>query len=179
MPTELCSNHRNLDRELGALSVSSSGVHTVCVETQLGLAEITVGERGVSRVEFLDLAVDVPCASATSSFPANDPRISDVLAAIDGTSSRNPPLDLRGTPFQIAVWSELQRIPPGTTITYSDLASRVGRPTATRAVASACGANTIAVLIPCHRVVRSNGELGGYRWGLDRKRILLDRERGR
>jgi AraC family transcriptional regulator, regulatory protein of adaptative response / methylated-DNA-[protein]-cysteine methyltransferase len=87
------------------------------------------------------------------------------------------PLDLRGTAFQQRVWQTLRTIPAGETISYTELAKRVGLPTATRAVASACGANHIAVAIPCHRVVRTDGSLSGYRWGVERKKELLMRER--
>lgn len=87
------------------------------------------------------------------------------------------PLDVQGTAFQQRVWQALQEIPPGTTETYSGLALRLGRPSAVRAVAQACAANPVAVAIPCHRVVRSDGGLAGYRWGIERKRALLDRER--
>ena len=87
------------------------------------------------------------------------------------------PLDVRGTAFQQRVWQALQQIPPGETETYAGLARRLGRPAAVRAVAQACAANPVAVAIPCHRVVRSDGGLAGYRWGIERKRELLARER--
>jgi AraC family transcriptional regulator of adaptative response/methylated-DNA-[protein]-cysteine methyltransferase len=86
------------------------------------------------------------------------------------------PLDLRGSDFQQRVWRVLQRIPAGTTVSYSEIAARIRAPNAVRAVARACAANPLAVAIPCHRVVRSDGELSGYRWGLERKRTLLERE---
>ena len=86
------------------------------------------------------------------------------------------PLDVRGTAFQQRVWQALQTIPAGQTVSYSEIARRIGRPAAVRAVAQACGANTLAVAIPCHRVVRLDGRLSGYRWGIERKRALLDRE---
>ena len=86
------------------------------------------------------------------------------------------PLDIRGTAFQQRVWAALREVPAGTTVTYSDIAQRIGAPKAVRAVAGACAANTLAVAIPCHRVVRSDGALSGYRWGVDRKRALIDRE---
>ncbi len=86
------------------------------------------------------------------------------------------PLDLRGTAFQQRVWQALRAIPAGDTVSYTEIAQRIGAPKAVRAVASACAANTIAVAIPCHRVVRSDGALSGYRWGVERKRALLDRE---
>jgi len=87
------------------------------------------------------------------------------------------PLDLRGTAFQMRVWRFLQGIPPGLTRSYADVAAGIGAPKATRAVGTACGANRVAVLVPCHRVLRGDGALGGYRWGLERKRALLDAER--
>ena len=86
------------------------------------------------------------------------------------------PLDIRGTAFQRRVWKALQQIPPGSTVSYSDIANKIGVPKAVRAVAQACGANTLAVAIPCHRVVRNDGSLSGYRWGVERKRALLERE---
>jgi len=85
-------------------------------------------------------------------------------------------LDPQGTPFQQQVWSALRQIPAGQTATYQALAERIGAPRAVRAVAGACAANPIAVLIPCHRVLRSDGGLSGYRWGVERKRALLDAE---
>jgi AraC family transcriptional regulator, regulatory protein of adaptative response / methylated-DNA-[protein]-cysteine methyltransferase len=87
------------------------------------------------------------------------------------------PLDVRGTAFQQRVWRALRTIPVGRTISYAEVARRIGAPTSVRAVAQACSANPIAVAIPCHRVVRTDGSLSGYRWGVDRKRSLLDRER--
>ncbi|TFY94200.1 bifunctional DNA-binding transcriptional regulator/O6-methylguanine-DNA methyltransferase Ada [Pseudomonas nabeulensis] len=87
------------------------------------------------------------------------------------------PLDLRGTAFQERVWQALRDIPPGSTVSYAQIAERIGAPKSFRAVAQACGANSLAVAIPCHRVVRSNGDLSGYRWGVERKRELLERER--
>lgn len=86
------------------------------------------------------------------------------------------PLDIRGTAFQQRVWQALRQIPAGTTVSYAELAARLGIPKAVRAVARACATNTIAVAIPCHRVVRSDGGLSGYRWGIERKRALLERE---
>ena len=88
----------------------------------------------------------------------------------------NLPLDLRGTAFQERVWQALREIPAGVTVSYADIAQRMGAPRAVRAVARACGANAIAVAIPCHRVVRRDGDISGYRWGVERKRELLRRE---
>jgi AraC family transcriptional regulator of adaptative response/methylated-DNA-[protein]-cysteine methyltransferase len=89
------------------------------------------------------------------------------------------PLDIQGTAFQRRVWKELQRIPRGETRTYREVARRIGRPRAIRAVGHACATNPVSVVIPCHRVVRTDGSLGGYRWGLERKARLLKRERAR
>ncbi len=89
------------------------------------------------------------------------------------------PLDVRGTAFQQRVWEALRQIPAGSTATYADIAKRIGQPKSVRAVAQACGANPVAIAIPCHRVVRTDGGLSGYRWGVERKRALLARERAR
>lgn len=86
------------------------------------------------------------------------------------------PLDIRGTAFQQRVWQVLRAIPPGHTASYTEIAQRIGTPKAARAVAQACAANALAVAIPCHRVVRNDGTLSGYRWGVARKRALLDKE---
>jgi len=91
----------------------------------------------------------------------------------------NLPLDVRGTAFQERVWQALREIPVGTTICYAELARRIGSPKAARAVAAACSANKLAIAIPCHRVVRNDGSLSGYAWGVERKRVLLDREASR
>jgi AraC family transcriptional regulator of adaptative response/methylated-DNA-[protein]-cysteine methyltransferase len=88
------------------------------------------------------------------------------------------PLDVQGTAFQARVWQALRRIPVGHTVAYGELARRLGKPRAVRAVAAACARNKVAVLIPCHRVVGSNGQLTGYRWGVERKRLLLALEAG-
>jgi len=88
----------------------------------------------------------------------------------------NTPLDLQGTVFQQRVWQALRAIPIGSTCTYAEIAARIGMPRAVRAVAQACGANALAIAIPCHRVVRTGGALSGYRWGVERKQALLDRE---
>jgi AraC family transcriptional regulator of adaptative response/methylated-DNA-[protein]-cysteine methyltransferase len=89
------------------------------------------------------------------------------------------PLDVRGTSFQLKVWKALLGIPRGAVLSYAEVAREVGSPRAVRAVANACASNRIAILIPCHRVIRGDGALGGYRWGIERKRALLDRERAK
>lgn len=100
-----------------------------------------------------------------------------VVEAIDAPAlSSDLPLDVAGTPFQRKVWQALRRIPAGKTASYAEIARKVGSPKSVRAVAQACAANALAVAIPCHRVVRSDGSLSGYRWGVERKRRLLDLE---
>ncbi|HRN18932.1 MAG TPA: methylated-DNA--[protein]-cysteine S-methyltransferase [Trueperaceae bacterium] len=95
----------------------------------------------------------------------------------DPSTEPGLPLDLQGTSFQLRVWRALQQVAPGERVTYSELARRIGSGSAVRAVAAACGANPVAVLVPCHRVIGKDGGLRGYRWGVGRKRALLERER--
>ncbi|KAF2395355.1 Bifunctional transcriptional activator/DNA repair enzyme Ada [Pseudomonas frederiksbergensis] len=105
------------------------------------------------------------------------PQLQQTLRHLDDPHQAfNVPLDLAGSAFQRQVWKALQQIPVGQTASYRDIAQRLNQPKAFRAVANACGANPIAVIVPCHRVLRQDGSLGGYRWGLERKRQLLDRE---
>ena len=99
------------------------------------------------------------------------------LRCMDAGSSLDVPLDLHGTAFQQQVWQALREVPAGQTVSYAGLAARLKSPTAARAVARACASNPLAVLVPCHRVVRSDGGLGGYRWGVQRKQQLLEAER--
>ncbi len=113
----------------------------------------------------------IAAAGADSAASALRDRVIAHLGAPAGAI--DVPLDLHGTPFQQQVWRELRRIPPGATTTYAAIAARIGRPEAVRAVASAIGANPVAVVVPCHRVLRSDGSLSGYRWGVERKRALL------
>ena len=163
------------------------GIAYATVLTSLGRLLVAASERGVCRVALGDDPAALE-ADLLAEFPAarvvKDKSgvlhgwVSSILAYLDG---REPdldlPLDIRATAFQRRVWQELQRIPFGKTRTYADVARRIGRPTATRAVARACATNPVALVIPCHRVVRGNGELGGYRWGVERKEMLLERER--
>lgn len=103
--------------------------------------------------------------------------VAQVVGFVDAPSrGLDLPLDVQGTAFQQRVWHALRAVPPGTTVSYAEIARRIGHPRAVRAVAQACGANALAVAIPCHRVVRSDGALSGYRWGVERKRALLERE---
>jgi AraC family transcriptional regulator, regulatory protein of adaptative response / methylated-DNA-[protein]-cysteine methyltransferase len=112
--------------------------------------------------------------------PAIHEWISAIVRGLEGNyPSAAIPVDVHGTAFQRRVWTALQQIPRGTTLSYSELARKIGQPSAVRAVARACATNSIALVVPCHRVIREDGTLGGYRWGLERKRALLESESGR
>jgi AraC family transcriptional regulator of adaptative response/methylated-DNA-[protein]-cysteine methyltransferase len=125
-----------------------------------------------------DLERRFPRARLVGGDPEFDALVSNVVGIVENPSRVSTlPLDVQGTAFQERVWRALTKIPPGTTTTYGELARRLGTPRATRAVARACAQNPVAIAIPCHRVVRTNGELAGYRWGIERKRELLRRER--
>ena len=162
------------------------GIAYVTVPTSLGRLLVAATERGVCRVALGNDAAVLE-AELIAEFPAarvvRDRSgkltgwVSAILAYLDG---REPdlelPLDIRATAFQRRVWQELQKIPFGQTRTYAEIAKRIGQPTATRAVARACATNPTALVIPCHRVIKEGGDLGGYRWGVERKRSLLERE---
>lgn len=148
-----------------------------------GLVLVAQTARGICSVAFgaseseLESALRKEFSSATIT-RADSPHISALLAHLDGTERLlRLPLDIQATAFQRRVWEQLQRIPYGETRSYSQVAQALEQPTATRAVARACARNPVALVIPCHRVVREGGALSGYRWGIDRKRALLDKER--
>ncbi|MCB0044469.1 MAG: bifunctional DNA-binding transcriptional regulator/O6-methylguanine-DNA methyltransferase Ada [Caldilineaceae bacterium] len=157
------------------------------VPSSLGWVLIAATEKGICRIEFDD-AVEPLRDSIRALFPLaeleeNPPEFKSFVEETvrfleEPGRDFSLPLDIQGTAFQRRVWRELQNIPPGTTVPYGEVAARVGTPKAARAVAQACAANKLAVAIPCHRVVRSDGALGGYRWGVERKRTILQRESG-
>ncbi len=125
-----------------------------------------------------DLQDRFPRAVLTGGDAAFEQIVAKVVGFVEAPArGLDLPLDVRGTAFQQRVWAALQSIPPGTTAGYTEIATRIGAPTSARAVAQACGANALAVAIPCHRVVRTDGSVSGYRWGVERKRRLLERER--
>jgi AraC family transcriptional regulator, regulatory protein of adaptative response / methylated-DNA-[protein]-cysteine methyltransferase len=152
-------------------------------ETALGTMLLAATDKGICRLSFDEdetaLRARFPNAEIVAGGEALDSLVRDAVAAIE-RPARMPelPLDVAGTAFQQAVWRELTRIPPGETLSYAALAARAGRPKAVRAAGSACGANQVAVLIPCHRAKRGDGSLGGYAYGLERKVELLKREQG-
>lgn len=156
------------------------------VASPLGRLLVAYTERGVCAVSIGDddrslereFRAEFPEAEIHAAGPAIHEWISAIVRSLDGDRPNTSiPVDARGTAFQSRVWSALQQIPRGTTLSYSDVAKRIGRPTAVRAVARACATNPVALVIPCHRVVREDGGLGGYRWGVERKRELIERER--
>jgi len=144
-------------------------------ESHRGICAILLGDDPEALVQ--DLQDRFPQALLRGDEPDFEQRIAQVVGMIEvPTTQPNLPLDIRGTAFQHRVWQALRAIPAGCTLSYSELAAAIGSPRAVRAVASACAANALAVAIPCHRVIRQDGALSGYRWGIERKRELLARE---
>lgn len=159
-------------------------IHWRVVDTSLGPMLVAATAKGVCRLSFNEgaeaLEARFPHAELVEGGPQLAALLADVVASVeDPAAMRAVPLDVRGTAFQEAVWRALRAIPPGETRNYAQIAAAAGRPRAVRAAGSANGANNVAVLIPCHRVVRADGALGGYAWGEDIKRKLLERERRR
>ncbi|MDG2527742.1 methylated-DNA--[protein]-cysteine S-methyltransferase [Caulobacter endophyticus] len=143
--------------------------------SQAGLALLILGDDRAAMAE--DMAARFPRARLVEDDASAAPALAALTSAIESGVGATLALDERGSELQRAVWKALRDIPAGTTASYAQIARTIGRPQAVRAVAQACGANPLAVLTPCHRVVRSDGGLSGYRWGVERKRALLDRER--
>ena len=167
-------------------------IHYAIVGSPLGRLLVGATERGVSALYLGEsdgalrdaLRKEYPRAALT---PASDPGsagkpglgewVGKILAHLRGQEPHlDLPTDVQATAFQRRVWEELRRIPYGATRTYSQVARAIGRPSAVRAVARACATNPVSVVVPCHRVVRGDGNLAGYRWGIGRKRTLLERE---
>lgn len=151
----------------------------------LGRVVVAATARGICMIEFADnvqtleqrLHERFPRATLQPGDAAFSEWLAQIVAFLEAPGrGLNLPLDIQGTAFQQRVWAALRNIPAGTTASYSDIAAQIGQPNAVRAVAQACAANHLAVAIPCHRVVRSDGDLSGYRWGTERKRTLLERE---
>lgn len=167
--------------------IKASQADQLCNEihaSSLGLVLISTSRRGVLAILFGDNQ-DALETEFRRRFPHSwiappdqysRALAANVLALIESRTIATPPLDMRGTDFQKSVWRALLKIPAGSTISYKELARRVGSPTATRAVAGACAANPLALVVPCHRVVRHDGALSGYRWGVALKQALLERE---
>ncbi|MFO7179694.1 MAG: bifunctional DNA-binding transcriptional regulator/O6-methylguanine-DNA methyltransferase Ada [Pseudomonadota bacterium] len=186
--------YEHVARALGmSPSTYRAGAHGLTIrfavgQCSLGAILVAATERGVCSVllgddpEALvhDLERRFPHAELVGGDRAFDELVARVVGVVEarpGVAVEALPLDVRGTVFQERVWRALRKIPPGATKTYAEIAASIGAPRAVRAVAGACAANPVAVLIPCHRVVRTDGSLSGYRWGIERKRALLRRER--
>ena len=151
---------------LGAILVAQSG---------RGVCAIALGDD--PDVLARDLQDRFPQARLIGGDAAFEQLVAKVVGFVEAPGiGLDLPLDVRGTAFQQRVWQALRQVPPGRTVSYTEIAARIGAPKAVRAVAQACGANALAVAIPCHRVVRHDGGLSGYRWGVERKRSLLERE---
>jgi AraC family transcriptional regulator of adaptative response/methylated-DNA-[protein]-cysteine methyltransferase len=157
-----------------ALGECSLGAILVAA-TDKGVCAITLGDDPQELVRaFQD---DFPNAQLVGGDKDFERIVAAVVGFVEGAPSEfKLPLDVRGTAFQQRVWQALRDIPAGKTASYSEIAARIGAPASVRAVAGACAANKIAIAIPCHRVVRTDGSLSGYRWGVERKRALLQRE---
>ncbi|WP_442109078.1 bifunctional DNA-binding transcriptional regulator/O6-methylguanine-DNA methyltransferase Ada [Pseudomonas sp. NUPR-001] len=155
-------------------------------QCSLGAILVAQSDRGICAILLVDdpqvLLEDLQDKFPNANLLGGDAEFESLVARVVGlielpAVDLDLPLDLRGTAFQERVWQALRSIPAGTTASYAEIAQRIGSPKAVRAVAQACAANALAVAIPCHRVVRSDGNLSGYRWGVERKRQLLERER--
>ncbi|WP_411282308.1 bifunctional DNA-binding transcriptional regulator/O6-methylguanine-DNA methyltransferase Ada [Gemmatimonas sp.] len=188
LPSAYIAASAHLGMSPGALRRGASGetVFYSIVPCALGFVLVAMTSRGVHRVllgsDPLALDATLRASLHAADIVRDDAALGDISATVVGLASgaalSQPllnalPLDLRGTAFQQRVWRELQRIPRGETITYAELAARIGSPKAVRAVGTACGANPVAMVVPCHRVVRADGSLGGYAWGVERKERLL------
>jgi AraC family transcriptional regulator of adaptative response/methylated-DNA-[protein]-cysteine methyltransferase len=168
------------------ITLKASPIHYAFCESSLGSVLVAVTEKGICAItlgdgrEFLlkDLQRRFAKTEIVPTDKYTDSYIAKVIELIERPEAGfDAPLDVRGTAFQQSVWQALRTIPLGKTASYAEIARAIGMPKATRAVAQACGANHIAVVIPCHRVVRTDGALSGYRWGVERKATLLERER--
>nr|WP_051378865.1 methylated-DNA--[protein]-cysteine S-methyltransferase [Derxia gummosa] len=157
-----------------AVAESSLGAVLVAA-TDLGICAILLGDDPAPLVA--DLQRRFPAADLVGGDDDFERTVATVIGFVEAPRlGLDLPLDLRGTAFQLRVWQALRAVPPGRTASYTEIAAAIGAPRAVRAVAGACAANPVAVAVPCHRIVRGDGGLSGYRWGVERKRALLDRE---
>jgi AraC family transcriptional regulator, regulatory protein of adaptative response / methylated-DNA-[protein]-cysteine methyltransferase len=172
-PTEFRDGGK--DTEIRYATATCSLGLTLVAATEKGICTIMLGDDATFLEQ--ELAQRFPRAKLIAGDRTFGKLVAKVVAFVEAPhKDLDLPLDIRGTAFQSQVWAALRAIPPGETTTYAEIARRIGKPAAVRAVGTACGANHIAVAIPCHRVVRSDGDLSGYRWGRERKEALLARE---
>jgi len=166
----------------GTGAISGMPIEYGVIESSFGNALAGISRKGLCNLMFFDNHIDDAVSDLADNWPgarlSHAPEVIQALASdvFSADGSFELALHLMGTEFQILVWRALMKIPGGTTVSYRDVAQLIGRPTATRAVANAIGRNTLAVLIPCHRVRRTDGSLGKYRWGAKRKQAILDSE---
>jgi AraC family transcriptional regulator of adaptative response/methylated-DNA-[protein]-cysteine methyltransferase len=173
-PTEFRSGGANAEIYF-AIGECSMG-NILAAQTERGVCAILMGDDAELLVR--NLQDRFPNAKLVGDAPQYQDLLAKVVGLVENPKSGfGLPLDIQGTAFQKRVWKALQQIPPGTTATYTEIAAKIGMPKAVRAVAQACGANSLAVAIPCHRVIRNDGSLSGYRWGVERKRTLLHKEK--
>jgi AraC family transcriptional regulator, regulatory protein of adaptative response / methylated-DNA-[protein]-cysteine methyltransferase len=143
--------------------------------TQRGVSAVYLGENEKTLVE--ELRKEYAKAEIVRAGEGNESWLKEIVHRVEGNApSMELPLDVHATAFQRRVWQELQKIPRGTTRTYTQVAKSLGKPQSVRAVARACATNPVSIVVPCHRVIRTDGTLAGYRWGLSRKEKLLERE---
>ena len=188
------SSSRVYERAAGALGMTpatyarggrGAAIRYSVVPSPLGTLLVAATERGICKIALGDSAAtlerdlrrEFPAARITSDTGRMDAWVQSILAHLAGTEPHlDLPLDIRATAFQQKVWAVLRKIPYGSTRSYQAVARAIGSPNATRAVARACATNPVALVIPCHRVVREDGQPGGYRWGVEKKEALLKRE---
>jgi AraC family transcriptional regulator, regulatory protein of adaptative response / methylated-DNA-[protein]-cysteine methyltransferase len=144
--------------------------------TQRGVSAVYLGENERTLVD--ELRKEYAKAEIVRAENGNENWLKEIVRRVEGNApSAELPVDVQATAFQRRVWQELQKIPRGTTRTYTQVAKSLGNPRSVRAVARACATNPVSIVVPCHRVIRTDGKLAGYRWGLSRKEKLLERER--
>lgn len=175
-PTEFRKGGTNTEIRF---AVAQCSLGSILVAASLrGVCAISIGDDPDALIR--DLQDRFPNAELIGADASFEALVAKVVGFVEAPKlGLDLPLDVRGTAFQQRVWRALREIPVGETVSYADLAKRIGAPRSARAVARACATNPIAVAIPCHRVVRQNGDLSGYRWGIERKRALLDKEKAR
>jgi len=161
--------------KIGFTVAPSSLGKVLVAETERGISAVYLGDDEHSLVG--SLQKEYPNAEIGRSADAHSAWLKEILSRVEGHApSVDLPLDVQATAFQRRVWQELQKIPRGATRTYTQVARALGKPRSVRAVARACATNPTSIVVPCHRVIRTDGELAGYRWGLQRKQKLLERE---
>jgi AraC family transcriptional regulator of adaptative response/methylated-DNA-[protein]-cysteine methyltransferase len=182
---ERTASHLGMTPDKYRRGAVAASIRYTCADSPLGRMLVAATDKGICSIQFADsdgeltegLKREFPFAVRKRDDESMRSWTNAVLDQIAGHKlNRTLPLDIQATAFQRRVWTHLQSLPFGVTQSYGEVAKAIGRPTAARAVARACATNPVAVAIPCHRVVREDGEMGGYRWGVERKRTLLQLE---